>query len=147
MVIAADVELKGVFYHIAKLDVRTQQRVAWKLGGTRAGMYADMRASGNPMAEFLPLFLVLSALPPQDADFIIDTCLTVVTRKDGQSWARLLAPNGALMYDDIDVETIHRLVDQVLEFNLGGFFGTLRQDTTGPRAELQTSNGSDIPTA
>jgi hypothetical protein len=145
--VTADLELKGVFYHIGKLDVRTQQRVAWKLGGTRAGMYADMRASDNPMAEFLPLFLVLSALPPQDADFIIDTCLAVVTRKDGQSWARLMATNGALMYEDIDVEVIHRLVDKALEFNLGNFFATLRQDTTGPQAESTASNGSGTQTA
>lgn len=137
-----EVQVGEHFYHLGKVEVRTQLQLVWRFG-TRIAMYVDMRKTENNLAHFLPLFMTLSMLPQEASDYIVETCLGAVQRKDGQGWAKLLASNGTIMYSDLGVEEIHTLVDKVLEHNLGSFFGTLRQNTSGPAAKDQTLSGSD----
>lgn len=138
---AAETQVGDHYYHLSKLDVRTQLQLVWRFG-SRVGPYVDMRSVENPLRGFLPLFMTLSLLPGDNADYIVQTCLNGVQRKEGAAWAKLTASNGSIMFADLGVEEIHTLVDKMLEYNLGAFFATLRHDTSGQKAESPALSGS-----
>lgn len=65
---------------------------------------------------------VISTLGDTDVEYIVNTCLAVVSRKQGDRFAPVVAGN-RLVFADIDMATMLRLTSTTIQENLGGFFG------------------------
>jgi hypothetical protein len=79
-----------------------------------------------------PMTVALASLPDADSRFILNTCLSKVQRQVGASWANLMAPNGILMYPDLQMPAMLAIVWRVLEDNLLSFsFGPPSDETAG----------------
>ena len=116
------IEVGGNSYRIGRLDARKQFHVARRLapilpalGGMKTGK--DMMMSIAPVAE------ALSKMSEEDTDYVLDTCLAVCQRIQGNGQgAPLMARGGGLMFQDIDMPQMIQLTIQVLRENLAGFF-------------------------
>ncbi|WP_281659640.1 phage tail assembly chaperone [Microvirgula aerodenitrificans] len=150
----AEFEIKGVNYRAGKIPARIQFHLTRKLspllpglvplvfsvikgGGPKQGEPASLVAIRSLMADpdgmaklIAPVADAFAALPDDHADFIIDTCLSVVARQQGNSWASAMASNGAMMFDDMDLPTIMQVVVRVLTDNLGNFIPGLHTSQT-----------------
>ncbi len=117
-------DIEGVLYRTGKLDARAQFHVMRRV----APLFAKL--SGG-VKELTPENLVqtvasgLSEMPEQDVDYILNKCLSVVSRKDSTAWARVTDSNGRLMYDDISMAAIMNLALAVIQENLSSFFSNL----------------------
>lgn len=70
----------------------------------------------------LLVLLALAKLDDQEADYVMKTCLSVVSRMDNGQAAPVMAKGGGLMYDDITMAQMMELALAVIEENLGDFF-------------------------
>ncbi len=70
----------------------------------------------------LLVLLALAKLDDQEADYVMKTCLAVVSRVDHGQHAPLMARDGGLMYDDVTIAQMMELAMGVIEENLGDFF-------------------------
>lgn len=131
-------------YRTARLDARKQFHVGLKIGPAYAalsvararasasilpviaseGEEAGDRAATVAMAEvFKVMSEALAAMSEKDLDYILNTCLSVVQRQEGNLWANVIASNGSLMFEkDMDFQVLMRLSMEVIKENLGGFF-------------------------
>jgi hypothetical protein len=87
--------------------------------------------SGN-LSGLDQLAEVVAQMPDKDVDFILDTCLAVCERQQGPAWAKVMAPGGRLMFEDMAMPQMLRLVVAVIQENMGGFFPAL---PSGSKAE------------
>lgn len=135
-------QIKGINYRTAKLDVFQQLKVSRKLLPVFAGLVSEFGAlkaqatagnSGAVLESVLPRIAdTLAALPDEDVNAVIHPCLSVVSRQHGQGWAPVF-PQGALMFDDIDLFTMLQLVARVVADSLGNFLKELPDsETAGP---------------
>lgn len=69
-----------------------------------------------------PIASSLSQLSDDDTEYVLNTCLGAVQRKSGNGWAKVLASNSKLMFEDIDLPTMTQLTIAVIKENLGSFF-------------------------
>lgn len=128
------VEINGNTYRIAKLHALAQFHVTRRLGPAIASVWLAMSAKsaegGTPTpADFAtllgPILQLLSSMSDEDANYIIYTCLTVVARQqDGGKFAAV-ATGSQLMFDDIDMSVLIKLVFETLKENLGNFWKEL----------------------
>ncbi|MNK60451.1 hypothetical protein D3C87_795850 [compost metagenome] len=85
-----------------------------------------------------PLAQVLSIMSDEHVDYVIATCLSVVTRKQPKMGARgadLWSPvmaNGNLMFTDIDMVGMVRICIAVMMHNLGDFWKELPEPPASP---------------
>ena len=133
-----EVEIDGNRYQIGRLDAKTQfhvaRRVAPLLSALGQGAAALDGAAPDPEGEvsdgdmlkvFGPLANALSAMDDAQCDYVINRCLSVVRRHNGQQWTPVMAPNGALMFDadhGFTMQVMMRLTIAVIQENIGGFF-------------------------
>jgi len=126
-----DFSIDGQDYQIGRLDAITQFNVARRLaplvaGIAKAGQLPDLNPSdaGEFMSAIAePLCRALASLSDDDTDYVIRHTLVAVTRKMATGFAPVLARNTSrLMYDDISMTTMLKLVFEVLKENLGDFF-------------------------
>ncbi|WP_374572789.1 phage tail assembly chaperone [Phenylobacterium sp.] len=122
------IEIAGHTYKIGRLDARRQFHVARRLVpimGALAGALQD--ATANLLEALGPIGDAMAAMPDTDADYVVSACLSTVERQipGGAGWGPVQASNGGLMYDDIDLATMLRLVAAVIRENLGDFFSGL----------------------
>ena len=112
-------------YRAGRLDARTQFHVVRRL----AAVLADLTTatSGNVMAN---IAAAVGRLKDEDADYVIDKSLRVITRaqEGGRGWAAVANSSGGIMFEDIDMPVMLQLVWKVLENDLTPFFkGSLPQ--------------------
>ena len=70
-----------------------------------------------------PLASALGTLTDETTDYVLGACLSVVyVNRSGASWAPLANRQGQLMFDDLDLMTMMRLVLAVIQDNLSSFF-------------------------
>lgn len=123
-------------YDIGKLDVFAQLNVARKLAPAMPlleGMVNKDNA-GKDMA-ILEL-MALSQLQDDTNDYVMRSCLSVVKVKQESGYAKLTDTTGGLMFDDIKLEDLLRVVLAVIEENLGDFFRTaLGKVTAGAKGQ------------
>lgn len=88
--------------------------------------------AGKPQAPtdfarmLAPMVDELARMPDEEAEYIIFTCLSVVRRDTGGSgFAPVLTSDNALMYQDMSMEVMLKLVVEVVKVNLAGFFAGL----------------------
>lgn len=121
-------EVAGNNYNIGKLSPMVQFNVTRRLAPLLAQMGISLqtlqKGMQTDMTDFLPVLgpvtEALARISDEDANYIIFTCLDVVSRQSGEKWGRI--NSGAnLMYEDIDMPTMLRLVVEVIKENLGSF--------------------------
>ena len=129
--------IAGVEYQIGKLGAFEQLHVGRKLAPLLAhaipalAQIAAVEGTAKPDIEMLllsaaaiPLADVLCHMAKEDVDFVVNECLAVCQRKQTKGWAKVLAPGGNLMFQDIEADTLIGLTKSVIEVSLGRFFPT-----------------------
>lgn len=126
-------------YRIGKINALQQFHVARRLAPVLAAMGVSLHqlSSGAKvsMDDFMPILgpvtEILSRMSDEDSNYIIFSALAVTERQQGDKWAPVV--NGvSLMFQDLDLPAMMRLVVEVLKENLGGFLTGLNDDATSP---------------
>lgn len=125
-------ELNGVRYQIGRMSVKDQFHVARKIAPVVAGLgrgyaMAAIAASSNSenttqdgdlFEALTPVADILSKMQDAEVDYVLNKCLSVVAKWNGQSWAKVMS-NGSMMFDDMDLSTMVQIVMEVVQSNLG----------------------------
>lgn len=131
----SELAIGGNNYRIGKLTPFQQFHIARRLApvlfalGSSAEQAADkLRASIegqglDTLSVYGPVADVLSKMSDADSEYVLGTCLAVVHRQQGASWAAVHAQGGGLMFQDIGLAEMMQLAVAVLKENLGNFFG------------------------
>jgi hypothetical protein len=134
-----EVEIKGQRYRIGPLTPRVAFHIQRKLGSALIDVIIDRTTKGD--GSQLAVFSLVRAwghLSNEDADFIMDRALAVVTRHDSQreTWAPIMSTSGGgMMFSDIDHEISFMLTNKVLDLRLGSFLLGAAQSASGDQAE------------
>lgn len=127
------IEVGGHKYQCGSLPAMQQFHVVRRLGPALviAGVSVEMLRKGVTLSseEIVgvagPVIMAIGQMKDEDADYVIYTCLGVVKRQSGNAWAPVAANDsgakGRLMFEDIDLVMMLRLVGEVLMVNLGNF--------------------------
>ncbi len=108
---------------------------------------ADAGVAGDRSRELLslvdaiapvlqPFADALAGLKDEDAEYVFGTCLSVVERWQGASWAKVWnIAHKTSMFDDIGIDVMLPLVVRVVVANLGPFInGLLTSQASSPAA-------------
>ena len=142
--------INGISYRIGRLNAKQQFNVLRRLGPVFAAAkpaaqlwlsQADDEGAkpldraalvDNIFDAVGPLASALGSLTDETSDYVIGTCLGVVTmNRQGSVWAPVANRSGQLMFDDMDLATMLRLVMLVLQENLSNFFLTANGSSPG----------------
>lgn len=116
-------EIGGQQYRIGRLDAKKQFHVARRLAPLLAGLGGALQAESKEFVQLVaPIADALSKMSDEDTDYVIDTCLAVVQRRQNNQWASVVVRNGGLMFQDIDMAQMLQLTVAVIQGNLGNFF-------------------------
>ena len=133
-----EININGNAYRLAKLSVFDQLKVSRKLLPLLAGMVGELKGlDGSKAIEtLLPSIAdAVAGLSDDDCNAIIYPCLSVTARHHGKAWMPVFA-QGELMFDDIDLPAMLKLVAQVIGDSLGSFLpGSPTSATAVPPAE------------
>ena len=132
-------EVGGNSYRIGKMNALSQFHVSRRLGPILATMGVSLQTlSGGFKPDLMdfaavlgPATAMMAKMTDEDTNYIIFNCLTVVQRKQGDGWANICS-DGGLMFEDIEMPDLIRLVVDVLHFNLGNFLQGLVDDASSP---------------
>lgn len=129
-----EIELNGQTYRLNKLNAMTQFHVSRKLASVlpsvlpllssvrNGSLAAAMNGDADALAKAAePFGKALAEMSDDNANYVLNTCLSVVLRKQGDNWRPVQSPDGVLMFDDVDLGTLLPLVFRVLKESLGGF--------------------------
>ena len=120
-------------YSAGKLDAKRQFHIIRRLLPFMESFVQEGHFSDGFNEASIGAFLKMAGtIPDEQLDYVIDHCISVVKRKDGDRWAAVSTPlpNGgrALQYGDIDMTAMLIIVFNVLKRNLAGFFDALPSD-------------------
>lgn len=104
------------------LDTMAQLQLARRLVSLTVLIESMTKPENLGKDQTLLVTMMLGQLSDADHSFLMTTCLKSVFRKDGEVWAKVMTDTGALMYVDIDLDTLVNLVATVIVENLGDFF-------------------------
>lgn len=94
-------------------------------GSKAEGSKADVAALG--VAAMGPLLDAVGSMPDEQVEYVINTCLSVVERKQATGgWAPAMS-GGQLQFEDIDMTGLLAITRNVLQRDLAGFFGASLQ--------------------
>lgn len=140
----AEIEVNGQTYRIGKLNAFQQLHVSRKVGPLMPRLIPAYIASQDGkilenldvLAQMVePFTQALSEMTDADVEYVAATCLAVVHRKQGNSWAPVWNAGGhCLMFDDVDLGTMLPLVVRVITENLGPFIRGLLTGQPTPEA-------------
>lgn len=117
------VEVGGFQYRIGRIDARKQFHVARRLAPLLAGLGDASSLKGDGFAKFLgPIAEALSHMSDDDVDYVLDACLSVCHRLQGNGQGAPVITRSGLMFQDIDMGQMIQLSVKVIQSNLGGFF-------------------------
>lgn len=143
-----DFTINGINYRtIRKIDVFRQNNIVRRLLPALGGVASSVIASGatdlgsdeaktlaTTIAEEIfanlgPITKAIASMTDDDSNYIFQSCLSVVSRQNegAVSWSNVMLPTGQLIFEDIDLATLYRLVWEVLRENLSGFFSSIAQ--------------------
>lgn len=135
-------------YRAGKLGAFKQLHLSRKVAPiipTLIPVFVKLSASqgGNPlsgdlagMAELLgPFAEGLASMPDEAAEYVLGTCLAVVQRKQGATWAPVWSErNSVCMFDDMDLGAMIQIAVQVLRDSLGPFLQGLLSTSAAAKA-------------
>ena len=87
---------------------------AFKAGKGVADDLSEFAEAAGPFAD------AFAALPDENVDYIVKTCLSVVRRQQGATWSPIMLGD-ALMFSDLDIGQMIPIVFRVIRENLGNF--------------------------
>lgn len=117
--------LGGQVYTLSKkLDTFSQLHIARKLAPALPVVHSLVNPGNAGKDKSVLTVLMLSHIPDEDTEFVIRKCMSVVTRQQGSTPAKVMAPDGTLMFDDLSMETLLEITSAVIDDNLGDFFRT-----------------------
>lgn len=137
-------EIKGQQYRAAKLNAFAQQDVAVALAPVLSGLIPLLKdvMAGNGKSltddksrlfdEIIPLVVnAITQLSKEGRSEINHTCLSVVTRQQGNLWSKIYEPNQRVMlFDDLNGLDLVKIVGSVVQDSLGDFFPVLPASET-----------------
>lgn len=136
-----EIEIKGIKYRMAKLNVFDQLKVSRKLLPILAGVVSDFRQlkasiyvkdTDAALEMALPKIAdAVASLSDEDTNAIIFPCLKVVSREHANSWVPVMTQD-VMAFDDIDLLTMLSLVARVVADSLGNFLQELPTSETPP---------------
>lgn len=132
--VLSTITIKNRLYGIdRKMDAMTQFNVSRRIAPVLATMGVSISAlrSGNVAIEDFapmlgPITNMIAAMDDETVEYIIAKCLAGVRVQQGDNWAPVVAAGSSrLMFEDIDMPALIRLVVEVLRVNLGDFLTEL----------------------
>ena len=132
-----DIEVKGRWYRIGKLDARTQFHVLRRLAPVLGEILPLIRvAKDEDVKEAVfdalePLSTALAQMKDEDADYCLDHLLATVYKREGDSAYSPVIVNGSLAYADMDMPMMLQLAWKALMGSLGSFFPVKPQASSG----------------
>lgn len=141
-----EIELNSQTYRLGKLNAFQQLHVSRKVGPLIPALVPAFMAlsSGEKapgdwgvLVELAgPFASALAEMPDEVVEYVAGTCLSVVQRRQGRTWAPVWSPQAkTIMFDDVDLATLLPLVVRVITDNLGPFIQGL---LTGQMQPLQS---------
>jgi hypothetical protein len=132
-------EFNNVKYRFGRMNAMKQFHVLRRLAplATRMGEVDFASLLGPPgedgrpvlksllsqLGRFQPLADAFNKMPEEDCEYIINACLSVVTREQGPTFVPIWSSQaGRPMFDDIDMMLMINLTVRTLMENLSGFF-------------------------
>ena len=127
-----EVTIEGINYRIGKLPAMQQLHVTRRVAPVLATMGVSVlsaidagKAPSSDDSAMLDLMAtamdVVAHMSDADVEYVINTCLVVCQRQQGERWAPVM--NGQrLMFQDLSMPTMVQLTIAVLKENLGSFF-------------------------
>lgn len=138
-------EIDNHSYRVGKLDVLQQLHLARRLAPMLAvmGVTAHQLMQGDTkegIDGFMPLLApiteIVARMTDEEANYIIFRCLAVVERAIPISASEVkyqhVSVQEQLMFQDMDMGTMLRLVVEVVKVNLGGFMKGLGDAAPSP---------------
>lgn len=128
------VEINKVQYRTGKMDAIKQFHVTRRLAPaiwSVSAALAVLRANGGNFSDesaisaMEPVAQMMSKMSDEDSEYVIKACLAVCQKQQGDGWASVLAANGGLMFQDMDMHTLLRITTETIKENLGSFFQNL----------------------
>ncbi len=123
-------ELNGHAYVVGPMDVFTQLQIARKFVATSTVIGTLMDEKNKDKDTTLLVTVLLSYFSDEDSDFVVRKCLSVVSRRDGDKYAKVMSAGG-LMYSDIGLSEMLGITKAVVVGVLGDFFGTALANLEG----------------
>lgn len=136
-------KVNEIFYEAGKLDARTQFHIARRLAPLVKGLGEVVNSVGgvgevidaakrgeirtviskiDPFAIAQPLLDALASMKDEDADYIIDKCMSATRRRGvGDAWGPIVSVNGLPMYPDMDYLVLTQIAYHVIQRNLVNF--------------------------
>jgi len=141
-------ESSGKHYRVGRLDIFDQVHIVRKLmpviaSGLDSKMLENVK-SFDDLKEFsisallrsmaIPFSLAIAHMDKESVEFVLRTCLSVCERREdagngNYNWAAVQAANGRMMYNDIELLDVFRIVSEVVRVNLASFFAIAQQDS------------------
>lgn len=125
-----------------RMDAMKQFHVTRRLGPALVIAAASLKSilDGKNLAQDAllavagPVMQIVSHMSDEDVEYIIRTCLATVERKQGDTFAPVMTPDGKqFMFADMDQAVMIRMTIEVIYINLENFMPG-------------TSDGDDSPT-
>lgn len=129
---SAEFEIAGQTYRAGKLDAFRQFHVFRRLTPVLGSMGGLNRAAENPMEALAPVAQAIAGLSDADCEYVLGTCLGVVQRRQGTTWANVWNASAKRpMFDDIDLPAMLQIAVRVAEENFGGFLADILSISSG----------------
>jgi hypothetical protein len=141
-----EMEVEGRKYRTGKLDAFTQFHLVRKLMPLFSGLgesFAQLNniaPGGNDWWKALgPIAHAVSEMSKDDSEWILKTCLSVVSVWNGRNYTPVTTAQGQLMFDDIDMTSMLQLAFTVIQDNLGNFFPAPQTNGLGGEVSVSPS--------
>ncbi|WP_288074675.1 phage tail assembly chaperone [Pseudomonas sp.] len=135
-------------YRAAKLDAFKQLHLSRKVAPiipTLIPVFAKLSGAkdSNPLSGDLaglagllePFAEGLANMPDESAEYVLGTCLAVVQRKQGKTWAPVWSErNSVCMFDDLDLGVMIQLAIHIMRDSLGPFLAGLLSTSGAAKA-------------
>ena len=140
-------ELQGNTYRAGKLDAFKQFHVSRKIAPilpTLIPVFVSL-SRDNKLTEDLGAFSELltpfadgiANMSDEASEYVIATCLSVVSRRqENDTWAKVWS-GGGCMFDDMDLGVIIQIIIKVIQDSLGPFIQGLLMSQAGNNKTLQ----------
>jgi hypothetical protein len=134
-----EIEIRGHTYRIGKLNPRQQFHVQRRLAPA-IFEFGKVAAQGEFSINSLDgVARAVATMAEDDVDYVLDHCLSVVKRQEGNGWAALTAGNTRnFMFEDITSDCMMEIVWKVLAENLGNFMDVLGSNSPQTPASKQS---------
>lgn len=124
-----ETSLKGQTYRSGRLSAMQQFHVARRVAPALTGLVSALGGAAPSKEDFAKSLASLADAVAQmadsDAEYVLGTCLGVVSRQtEPNTWAPVWRA-GQLAFDDIDLGMMLQLTAKVIQDSLGNIFGAL----------------------